>query len=875
MTKRERRRAAQQARAEAVNATLVADLDTRADLEPVAPDELRAVLGDGLAEVLAPFDELCVVAGVRVVAAIVAGTPYRDNGQIIAAARQAYDNALRRVQTAAARDLLGPNTGPVTFEVLIGLRGDLAEPVGAHRACGLLPASVDPDAAVTILVDGPSALRRWLPSPTAEVDVKTAAATLGVPQVAVRALLYCTGQARLSHALLDEWATTAAADRAAFTDCVATARAEEQRRRAEVRAARQTAKAAREAAAAAAEQIRARQVAVRTELGLRTDVYHLGDVRTSDVADVLGISAAQVRAAIDRGDLAARLMSVQTSYGRQDRWMVALDDLAALTVDVPGWLQAARTRTRKAQARAVAADQKARLAQAGVRVRLPLRQTTPVSMVAHLGPTNSGKTHEALALLAARGRGVYAAPLRMLAAEAADRLAAALGADQVGLITGEEQRNPHAPVLCCTPECAPTTADTMVLDEVHWLADPDRGWAWARLLAGAEVTHLRLAGALEVEPLLRVALGDQLAVRRHDRLGPITYAGRARLTTIRPGTLLVSFSRRSVLALARAVTDATGLRVGVLYGALPPAARQDTIDRFTSGDLDVLSVTDVIGHGINLPTDTVVLAETTKFDGTRRRPLHRWEVAQIVGRAGRYGLADSGTVYTLGNRHLAADPQLVATGTAIAAGETGSDLRLTRGELRPTLTDLAVEDPHRFEQHLRTWENAARKALAGHAWLTCRPVEPLIAGIGMLGRRVRAALGVDGVWRLANLPVDDPAHLAAFAQAAAFGTPLPLPDDQQINWMDLEGLEAVASWARDCLVFTRAFGDIAGISHDAARRVEQAAARRIVNLLPGEVTGNEYGRCESCGRSCPPWFDRCDTCHRDTFGWYDDEAWSA
>ena len=32
-----------------------------------------------------------------------------------------------------------------------------------------------------------------------------------------------------------------------------------------------------------------------------------------------------------------------------------------------------------------------------------------------------------------------------------------------------------ADVLCCTVECAPRGGDTLVLDEVHWLTDPDRG----------------------------------------------------------------------------------------------------------------------------------------------------------------------------------------------------------------------------------------------------------------------------------------------------------------------------------------------------------------------------------------------------------------
>ena len=48
---------------------------------------------------------------------------------------------------------------------------------------------------------------------------------------------------------------------------------------------------------------------------------------------------------------------------------------------------------------------------------LPTRRFEPETVVAHLGPTNSGKTHAALEFLAQSGRGVFAAPLRMLAQE--------------------------------------------------------------------------------------------------------------------------------------------------------------------------------------------------------------------------------------------------------------------------------------------------------------------------------------------------------------------------------------------------------------------------------------------------------------------------
>src|SRR5215510_12173447 len=85
------------------------------------------------------------------------------------------------------------------------------------------------------------------------------------------------------------------------------------------------------------------------------------------------------------------------------------------------------TRARRRPAQAVQAAEKR------VSVSLPSRHTAPERVVAHLGPTNSGKTHAALQELAEKRSGVYAGPLRMLAQEAHRRLSEWIGAEHVGL----------------------------------------------------------------------------------------------------------------------------------------------------------------------------------------------------------------------------------------------------------------------------------------------------------------------------------------------------------------------------------------------------------------------------------------------------------
>ena len=140
---------------------------------------------------------------------------------------------------------------------------------------------------------------------------------------------------------------------------------------------------------------------------------------------------------------------------------------------------------------------------------LPTRSFEPESVVAHVGPTNSGKTYSALQFLADSGCGVFAAPLRMLAQEAHRRLSSQLGEDRVGLVTGEERINEHAPIICCTAEMAPLRGEVLVLDEVQWADDPERGSAWTRLLLAGEYRHILLLGAVEALPLIENAFPER------------------------------------------------------------------------------------------------------------------------------------------------------------------------------------------------------------------------------------------------------------------------------------------------------------------------------------------------------------------------------
>jgi ATP-dependent RNA helicase SUPV3L1/SUV3 len=499
-----------------------------------------------------------------------------------------------------------------------------------------------------------------------------------------------------------------------------------------------------------------------------------------------------------------------------------------------------------------------------VELHIPGRAGEPETVVAHLGPTNSGKSHDALALLAEVGAGTYAAPLRLLAREGYERLAARLPAGRVGLLTGEERIEPAAPIVCCTTELAPLRGEVLVLDEVHWVDDPDRGWAWGRLLAAASHRHIRLVGALNSEPLLRLAYGDRLEVRKHERLVPLVWGGTVDLATVPPGSLVVAFSRRAVIALARDVAAASGLRSGVLYGALPPGARRAQIERFLAGELDVLCVTDVIGHGINLPAHTVIMAETTKYDGRRRRSLHLWEVAQIIGRAGRFGLAERGEARVLRDVvGLEANATLVRQAVEASSGGRAVGPSLLSAPIRPTFADFEASTGPALLAAVDAWESGSSEALAGHPWLRPASLRPIASALGALARAgLITQLAPETAWRLATLPVDDPSWVVEVARAVAEPhrrLRAVRAGESPSEW-GLEDAERAAARARGLASLAGAFPGVGGLDRGELLRLEEAAAVRIDEVLGGEVSRARFGRCRNCGRVCAPWADECDRC---------------
>src|SRR5262245_65818923 len=72
-------------------------------------------------------------------------------------------------------------------------------------------------------------------------------------------------------------------------------------------------------------------------------------------------------------------------------------------------------------------------------------------VTAVLGPTNTGKTHLAIERMLGHSSGIIGLPLRLLAREVYNTVAARGGAAAVALVTGEEKVQPPSPRYWVAP----------------------------------------------------------------------------------------------------------------------------------------------------------------------------------------------------------------------------------------------------------------------------------------------------------------------------------------------------------------------------------------------------------------------------------------
>ncbi|KAH8912385.1 mitochondrial ATP-dependent RNA helicase [Coniochaeta sp. PMI_546] len=268
----------------------------------------------------------------------------------------------------------------------------------------------------------------------------------------------------------------------------------------------------------------------------------------------------------------------------------------------------------------------------------------------HVGPTNSGKTYNALKALENAKTGIYAGPLRLLAHEVYSRFVAK--GKPCALVTGEEQRIPEGVdqyFSSCTVEMTPLNkrVDVAVIDEIQMIADDDRGWAWTQAVLGVQAKEVHLCGEERSVNLIRQLcsmMGDECIVHEYKRLSPLQTMQRSLegdFSRLQKGDCVVCFSRIAIHRLKAGIEQLTGRRCAMVYGSLPPETRAQQAALFNdpNNDYDFLVASDAIGMGLNLEIKRVIFETTTKFDGIDHRQLRIPEVKQIGGRAGRFRTA--------------------------------------------------------------------------------------------------------------------------------------------------------------------------------------------------------------------------------------------
>ncbi len=319
-------------------------------------------------------------------------------------------------------------------------------------------------------------------------------------------------------------------------------------------------------------------------------------------------------------------------------------------------------------------------------------------------PTGSGKSMVALGMcfmsVCTDRRAYYTAPIKALVSEKFFDLVSLFGRENVGMITGDASINAGAPIICCTAEILANQAlregetcdvGCVAMDEFHFYADPDRGWAWqVPLLTLPHTQFLLMSATLGDTSAIAEALSAHTGGRTVDTIAdaprpvPLSYEfvdtaleGTVELA-LRAGEAplyIVHFAQDAALASAQslasygvstkeqreAIKDAIkgtrftttfgktlqrllGCGVGVHHAGMLPRYRLLVEKLAQQGLLPVICGTDTLGVGINVPIHTVVLTALSKFDGRRMRHLNAREFHQIVGRAGRAGFDTEGHV---------------------------------------------------------------------------------------------------------------------------------------------------------------------------------------------------------------------------------------
>ncbi len=334
-------------------------------------------------------------------------------------------------------------------------------------------------------------------------------------------------------------------------------------------------------------------------------------------------------------------------------------------------------------------------------------------------PTGSGKSLVAagahFTALANGQRSYYTAPIKALVSEKFFALCEIFGPASVGMMTGDASVNPRAPIICCTAEVLASIAlrdgadadvGQVVMDEFHYYADPDRGWAWqVPLIELPKAQFILMSATLGdvtrfADDLTRRTGWPTAVVKNAERPVPLVFSFSLQplhetlselLTTNQSPVYVVHFTQAAALEQAQALMStnmctrqekdaiaeligdfrfASGFGktlsrlvrhgIGVHHAGLLPKYRRLVETLAQAGLLKVICGTDTLGVGINVPIRTVVFTALSKFDGKKTRLLQAREFHQIAGRAGRAGFDTLGQVVVQAPEHVIENEKALA-----------------------------------------------------------------------------------------------------------------------------------------------------------------------------------------------------------------------
>ena len=263
----------------------------------------------------------------------------------------------------------------------------------------------------------------------------------------------------------------------------------------------------------------------------------------------------------------------------------------------------------------------------------------PINKItALLGPTNTGKTFQAIETMLSFQSGMIGFPLRLLAREVYDKVIKKIDKNKVALITGEEKIIPlNAKYYLCTVESMPVdkNLEFVAIDEIQMCTDHERGHIFTdRLLNLRGEKSTMFMGSNSIKIILE-KLDSEIEYINKNRLSKLSFVGHKKISRIERKTAIIAFSSEDVYAIAELIRRQKG-GAAIVMGSLSPKTRNSQVQLYQSGDVDYLVATDAIGMGINMDLDNVYFSNLRKYDGRKLRRLSLAEIGQIAGRAGRY-----------------------------------------------------------------------------------------------------------------------------------------------------------------------------------------------------------------------------------------------